>query len=316
MNELTPAAMEWLADHHGVITSAVLRCSGVGRSTTDRLVRANMLRVAHKGVFVLAATKPTLEQRCVVLCLAHPAGFVTGPTAGVLSNLRRMPRTSALHYACRHGVHLPTEIGVVFRQTRALSPSDRWTRADGITIAAPRRLAFDLSIDLAPLDHVSVLQQLLDRGLVTSTELVATGRRLCHPARPGSSRFRESLSRLDGRSPADSHPEVVLADALRQRSVPVEQQSRVVPAVGGWLVHVDLAVPDIKWGIELDIHPEHRSIEGHAGDARRYRSLHLVEWQIEPVSEQDMIDVGALADELTTLYHARCRQVAGHRSVS
>ena len=58
--------------------------------------------------------------------------------------------------------------------------------------------------------------------------------------------------------------------------------------MGGSLVHIDLAVPDIRWGIELDIHPEHRSIEGHGGDARRYRSLHLVEWQVEPVSEDDL----------------------------
>ena len=82
------------------------------------------------------------------------------------------------------------------------------------------------------------------------------------------------------------------------------------------MVHVDLAVPDIKWGIELDIHPEHRSIEGHAGDARRYRSLHFVEWQIEPVSEQDMANLNTLADELAALYRARCNQFRGHRSVS
>ena len=81
-------------------------------------------------------------------------------------------------------------------------------------------------------------------------------------------------------------------------------------------MHVDLAVPDIKWGIELDIHPEHRSIEGHGGDARRYRSLHLVEWQVEPVSEADMANLATLADELTALYHARRGQFAARRSVS
>jgi hypothetical protein len=75
-------------------------------------------------------------------------------------------------------------------------------------------------------------------------------------------------------------------------------------------------VAAIKWGIELDIHPEHRSIEGHGGDARRYLSLHLVEWQVEPVSEADMQNVGTIADELTVLYHARCRQFADHWSVS
>ena len=315
MNELTPAALEWLAGHHGVITATGLRVAGVGRSTADRLVRAHVLRLAHKGVYVLAATRPSLEQRCVVLSAAHRTGYVTGPTAGVLYELRRMPRSSALHFACPHGVHLPVEIGVTFRQTRALRASDRWTRPDGITVARPRRLAFDIASDLAPLDHVSVVQQLLDRRLVTFPELVETGVRLCHPARPGSVRFEQSMQRLDRGAPAQSHPEVLLAEALWERSVPVERQAQVVRTSGG-SVHVDLAVPDIKWGIELDIHPEHRTIEGHGGDARRYRSLHFVEWQIEPVSEADMANLATLADELTALYHARRGWFGAHRSVS
>ena len=65
------------------------------------------------------------------------------------------------------------------------------------------------------------------------------------------------------------------------------------PDFGG-PVHVDLAVPDIRWGIELDIHPEHRSDRGSRGDARRYRSLHFVEWQVEPVSEADMANLAML----------------------
>ena len=75
-------------------------------------------------------------------------------------------------------------------------------------------------------------------------------------------------------------------------------------------------MPAVKWGIELDIHPEHRSLEGHAGDSRRYRDLHLSEWQIEPVSEHDMADVDALADELTALYHLRRRQFLAQSSAT
>lgn len=83
-----------------------------------------------------------------------------------------------------------------------------------------------------------------------------------------------------------------------------------------WLARIDLAVPEIRWGIELDLHPEHRSIEGHAGDARRYRDLHLVEWQIEPVSEIDMLEPSVIATELTERYHARRRRIGAHPSVS
>jgi hypothetical protein len=100
---------------------------------------------------------------------------------------------------------------------------------------------------------------------------------------------------------------MALATALRERAVPVEGQTRVVRHADR-LAHIDLVVPDTKWGTELDIHPEHRSLEGHANDARRYRDLHLGDWQIEAVSEQDLADVEGLANELTTLHHRRHRQ--------
>ncbi len=316
MNELSPAATKWLADHHGVISAARLRSCGVGKSTTSLLVRCGVLKDVHKGVYVLRATTATLEQRCAVMSAAHPTGFVTGPTAGALSGVRRMPRTSSLHYAVRHGLHLPEEPGVHFRQTTKLPAAHRFVRDDGISIARPARLAFDLAADLRPLDHLSVVQQLLEMKRVSIHELLAIGNQLCHPGRDGSKRFRETLERLGGEIPAQSHPEVVLAEALRKRGVPVERQARVVRGAGGVVVHIDLGVAAARWGVELDIHPEHRSLEGHAGDARRYRSLHLVDWQVEPVSEADMDDVDRLAAELATLYHARRRRLSDHPSVS
>ncbi len=81
-------------------------------------------------------------------------------------------------------------------------------------------------------------------------------------------------------------------------------------------MRIDLAVPDVRWGVELDIHPEHRSLEGHAADAERRRQLHRLAWQIEVVSEHDMRDVERLADDLAGLYALRRRQLVGHPSAS
>jgi len=308
MSDLTPAAQRWLARHHGVITTAVLRSCGVPRSTIERLNCAGVLRSVRRGLFVISTAPNTLEQRCGILCAAHPGGFVTGPTAGVLAELRRMPRTTSLHFAVPHGQHHHhLAAGVHFRQTTALHPSHRVVRSDGIVVARWARLAFDLAADLSALDHLSVLQQLLHERKVTREELVAIDRQLGHPARPGSGRFRRSIERLDGSAPNESHDEVRLAEALRARGIPIESQSRVVRASNGRTARVDLAVPAVRWGIELDIHPEHRTFEGQANGARRVRDLHLLEWQVEPVTEDDMTDVSAVADQLAELYRARCR---------
>ncbi len=310
MSELTPAANQWLAAHHGIITSSELRTRGVGRSTVVRLVRADVLRVVHKCVDASVAAPRTLEQRCAAICAAHPDGFVTGPTAGMLLGCRRMPRTSAVHLSVRHGVHLPPDLGVRLRQTTAIPPFDRMARADGIVTASWARLAFDLAADLESLDHLSALQQMLHERHVTGAELVAIGVRLCHPGRRGSVRFAQSLERLDPSAPNESHPEVVLADALRTRGVPVVHQFQLRRGPNGRTARLDLAVPDVRWGVELDIHPEHRTVDGHAGDTRRYRDLHRIDWQIEPVSEADMARPDAFADELSKLSAIRCRQVA------
>ena len=64
----------------------------------------------------------------------------------------------------------------------------------------------------------------------------------------------------------------------------------------------------MRWGVELDIHPEHRSVDGHHRDARRVRSLHLHGWQVEPVADRDVDTPSGLertADDLLELYRER-----------
>jgi hypothetical protein len=303
---LSPNCARWLEDHHGIITSAELRRFGLGRKAVERLCEVGVLHRFARGVYVLATARRTLEHRCRLLCVLHPGGFVTGPTAAMLVGLRRQPSAAALHFSVRHGVHLHHIDGVKFRQTTKLRSTDRRVRQDGIVVATWPRLTFDLAAELSPLDHRSVVHQLLDRRLVTPDELVAVGTYLCHPARRGTTTFRYSLLELGG-DPQDSHPEVVLLDALLRRGVPVEAQVPVDR--GGVSFHLDLGVPAVRWGIELDVHPEHRSVDGHHRDARRVRSLHVSGWQIEPVTELDLVAVEPLAAELASLYRDRAESI-------
>lgn len=316
MPDLPRATLDWLATHHGVITTADLRRQRVKRSTVERLARHDVLHRASPGVFVDRASPPSLAQRCAILCATHPSGFVTGPTAGSMASLRRMPVAAPLHFSVRHGIHIVETAGVRWRQTTVIDPSDRRRRDDGIVVASWARLAFDLAADLAQMDHLSVVHQLVDDGRVTGDELVAIERRLGHPGRAGSGVFRRTLVSLGGHAAQDSHPEVVLAEALRSAGVPVVHQARVIRSVGGRVLHVDLAVPEVRWGVELDIHPEHRSLEGHASDAERRREMHRLAWQVETVAEHDMAQLGRLTRELAELYRVRCRHLLSHPSTA
>jgi len=310
---LPPDLARFLATHHDVATTRDLRRFGVGRTAQQRLIDAAVLQCPVRGVFVLATAHQTLEHRCRLLSCSHPDGFVTGPTAGKLANLRRQP-IAPLHYSTRHGRRLDPVPGVHFRQTTIVRPGDRIVWPDGIVVASPARLAFDVAADLRQLDHESVVQQLRERGDVTDDELLTIGERLCHPARRGSSTFRRTLEEVIGTRPSASHPEVEVASALRDRGVPIELQMPFGRRADGRPLHLDLGVPAARWGVELDLHPEHRTKEGAFNDAVRRRAAHACGIQVETVTDLDLLDVPMLADQLTAAYRRRVAEL-GTRGV-
>ena len=310
MSDLTPQALSILRRQHGHATAAQLVEAGVRRKARLRLIDNQLLVPVYKSVVRIGSTPETLESRCTGICLAHPCGFVTGPACGKLLGLRRMRRAEPIQFAVPHGVHLDKWPNVTLHQTTSIKPSDVRHRSDAITTASPSRLAFDLAAMLTVEDHASVIEQLLSDGHCSMAELAAVARRLCHPRRPGSLRFMRSLVERGDRRAAESHPEVVLGDALRLRHIPVVPQVSNLVLPNGRRIRVDLAVPDVRWAIEIDVHPDHLLLEGTTRDKRRDRQCHLIGWQVERVTGVDFLDLSGLVDELVGLYQARLSPVA------
>ena len=309
MIDLTATAFAILRRQYGHVSVRQLVDAGVGPNARRRLVEGEVLIAVHRSVLRISSAPITFEGRCVALCLAHPAGFVTGPSGGRLTGLRRMPAASRIHFCVPHGTHL-FDAGVVLRQSRQVTPIDYVRLRSGIVVATSTRLAFDLANDLSPLDHASVIEQMIQLKKCTMTGLGATARRLCHPSRPGSEQFARTLLARGDRPAAESHPELAVAEALRARGVPVEPQFAALALVDGSHARLDLAVPAARWGIELDIHPDHLLLDGTSKDKRRDRKCHRIGWQIERVTEIDLLDFDGLIDELVALYMARLERAA------
>ena len=262
-NLLPPTLARWLTDHHGVVTTQELRAAGVGRTATDRLCSGGVLRRVTRGVFVATMAAPTLEHRCPAAVLpasrrlrhgtdGRHAGGPAPPTT-VAGSALLDPSRGAPRRGCRRRVS--PDHGARARATGRCAPTGS---------SSPRSRASPST--WPPTCASSTIARWSSScstgGCVTADELVAIGRRLCHPARRGSTTFRRTLLGLGGEA-HDSHPEVVLHDALRALGVPVDAQVPVRCPADGVTIHVDLAVPAVRWGIELDIHPEHRSVDGH-----------------------------------------------------
>lgn len=312
MPDLTPQALAWLQTHHGLTTRRLLAEHGVGRRTVSRLVAGNVLvQDARYRVVLRSPTVPvTFEQRCLAICLDHPSAVLTGPTGGRLMGLRRMPRLSAFTVAVPHGVHLPVALGVEFRQTTKLDARDRVVRADGIVVAAPARLAFDLAADLGHLDHLSVVEQLLHEHHCTVDELRSMVERLVHPRRAGSFRFLRALEARGDRPAAESHPELELAEALRALGIPIEVQTTWLDLPNGRRIRLDVSVPAVRWGLEIDAHPGHLGLSGSTRDKQRDRQCHMIGWQVDRVTPLELTDVPTLAEELLAVYEARVAEVS------
>ncbi|MFM7685302.1 MAG: hypothetical protein ACKPDI_05180 [Actinomycetota bacterium] len=307
---LTEDAMAAFAAHQGMATAHMLTVAGVSRSRRQRLVLEGVLEVLYERVFHIMSSPMNVESQCAALCLAYPSSFITGPTAGRLLGLRRMP-AGPIHLSVPHGSHIGPHDGVRLRQTTRFDSSHVTKHGPGIRIAAPARLAFDLGQDLTMLDHRSVVEQMVHQRLTSWPALVKISKQLCHPARPGSARFVELLrSRLPGGA-AESHPEIEVAAGLQSRGVPVHLQVGYLHLPNGKRIRFDMAVPDRRWAVEVDVHPGHSQPLGIAGDKQRDRWCHRIDWQVERVTEVDLIDMGVICDELADLYRARCVALDG-----
>lgn len=309
MTYLSEEALASFRTHHGMSTGVMLAAAGLSRRARAAAVEDGVLEVLHERVLHIMSSPMTLEARCVALCLGYPQGFVTGSTAGKLLGLRRMPNSDVVQFCVPHGAHVGPFDGVRLRQSTKIEPAHIIRRGDGIRIASGARLAFDLAGELSALDHRSVVEQLLRDGRCTMATLGRMGATMAHPARAGSARFVATLLGRSGR-PADSHPELLLAERLRARGVPVEAQVHPLLVAGSRPIRLDLAVPSVKWGIEVDVHPDHLLLDGTTRDKRRDRASHRVGWQIERVTELDLFDLDGICDELVELYEIRCQALA------
>lgn len=305
MPDLTPAALHILHRQLSTITASQLRASGVTEAARRRMLDERTLERLGHSVYRVAGAPQSYEARLVQLSLQHPSGFVTGPSGGGYRGLRRMPRLALVEYCVPHGARFTPPNWARLRQSNRIPDDHVLTLDNGIRIASWHRLAFDLARDLSRRDLTSVMDQMIRDDRCTIEDFVAVGRAMCGPGRPGSKQFEHALAMRHGGPPADSHPELLVLEGLLRREVPVEPQHRLLELPNGGSVRIDMAVPSIRWAVEVDVHDAHIGLIGTTADKQRDRQLHLIDWQVDRVTRLDLIDLRGTLDELAALYCQR-----------
>ncbi|MFZ4721161.1 MAG: hypothetical protein ACOYMR_17165 [Ilumatobacteraceae bacterium] len=313
MGQLNAEVLHVLQRQKNIISIAQLNEAGVARTARERLVRDSVLEHVSRSVLAVPGGRWTLERRSIALCLQHPQGYISGPTAGRLLAVRRMPRLADIRLVVPHGSKIDVPAGVDLRQTTILPPDHVRRLDNGITVANWARLAFDLAADLPRLDLASAIDQMIHRGDTDMSELVAIARLLCRRRRAGSRAFAAALLDRGSRVPTESHPEIAVLDGLQRMGVPVVPQLRHLELPNGGKVRIDMAVESVRWGVEVDVHPWHFELPGTTRDNQRDRQMHLIDWQVEHVTELDLLDMPAILAELEQLYRSRVDVLAGRQ---
>jgi very-short-patch-repair endonuclease len=305
MAHFTRAALAHFAAHHGVASSAELARCGLTDHDVRTLVSAGNLELVVRGAYRLPAVPLDELSRCAAVCGAHGV-VISGVTAGRLWGFRRLPTDRRIHVIAPPGARRLSSRWVVPYRTAAIHARDVERRLDGIVVTSRPRTALDLARVLAPIDLLSVIEQAMLDGGHSQDEMRRVAVDWMSPRRPWLRRYLEILDRRTGGGAAESHDEVVVGDLLAAAGVVglVRQFPIELPGVGS--VRFDLAVPALRWAIEVDMFPTHRQTAGRRADRRRDEAAGTIGWLVERITPDHVGAArGSTIDRLVGSYHSR-----------
>jgi Transcriptional regulator, AbiEi antitoxin len=232
-----------VASRHGIVSRDQLLAAGLTARQIKYLIRAGLLVVVHQGVYRLATSAETLEQRAVAACAVAPDVLASHSTAARLLGLHPPGPASALHVTIVGAANRRLRDAVIHRSFR-MEPIDVIDRPDGIRLTSPPRIAFDLAAHTDDRQLIRVIEEIIRRELCTFPTLLATSQRLRERGRNGSVRFAWVLaSRPAWRKPPGSNLELRVEDAIVAAGLPRPERNVPVRLLTGDVIH-----PDLSWG--------------------------------------------------------------------
>jgi very-short-patch-repair endonuclease len=257
-----------MARQHGVISVHQLDECGVTRRQVKTLEANDVLRLVLRGVYRTPSVELTEAGRCAAVSLGRPAAVIAGPTAGRLWGFRKLPGDRRIHVIVPPAANPSIETWVCAFRTSTITADDSIRRADGIRLASRERAAVDLARFVRGDDLLSIIDQAMHDGRLGLDDMYAVATRWDPNRRPWLMQYLRQLSRVLSGGPSESHAEVRVGVALRQRGVRgLVRQHEVL--YGSRTIRFDLAVPEIRWALEVDVFPTHNETIGWLADERR-----------------------------------------------
>lgn len=305
---ITAAVLHLFGRQFGVATADQLAALGVSPSALGRARRSGLVEPVMPQVVRLAGMPDSTTARRMALVLAgRDEGCLADVTAGELWGFRKMPPSKqTLLVPQRRTVQAPEWARVV----RTSWPDESMvTMADGLRVTSPLRTLFMLASHFGPQRFEHAAEDAWHRGLVHPEEARAYLGAVRRQGRSGVRRFEHWLESVGERSrPSQSGLEVDLAHALERRGLPPAERQYRLELPDGVIIHVDLAWPPARLGVEPGHSWWHGGNERMRQDYERDLQCDLVGWRIVRFDEVQLRDVEWCARQVEQLYRIRLAQ--------
>lgn len=271
---------------HGLVTRQQALLHGLGDGQIHHRLRSQRWERIDRGVYRIAGTPVTWQQRAWAAVHAAPQGaHASHLTAAALAGLEVEP-PPAPHVTVGRG--RSTRLSGAVVHTARLTPTDL-TVLQGVPATTVGRTLIDCAAALGPNRLQRMVDQALHRRLVRSEELpLVWDRARLRPGRSGEVRLREALGPWVGPILPESPPEARLRRLVREWGFPeLELQVVVTDHDGRVLGRLDGGWSAVRIGLEYDSEAFHGPSRW-ADDEARHLAIERLGWQLLHVDKLDL----------------------------
>lgn len=316
MGVFTTEILQLAATQHGVVSRhQLVEMIGVSPSTYTRSRAKGLVIEVVPGVVRFASSPEDFMMRCMAVQLrTTPFGFLSGWTAGALAGLRSMHR-QVIHVTVPIHVDLAMPSWVEVHRSRWYSEADRTMRADGLVVATPMRMLWGLAAMCNQHRFDRAAEDAWHLGLITpSTAWAYLQAHRCR-GKDGVSRLERWLEGSTGRDRAtQSNLERVLLEAIGRRGLPAPVRQHPLDIPSGETIHLDIAWPEIRLGVEPGAAWHHGGDLAQRQDQDRDRACAELGWLIVRFDDSMRDDPDEAASQVVRIYQRRRSELRNVRS--
>jgi very-short-patch-repair endonuclease len=239
----------------------------------------------------------------------HDRGFLSAWTAARLLGLRRMP-TNSVHVTLPEAVRATTPKWIKVAHSSWFDATLDVDRSKPLHIATPLRMLFGLAAELNQFRFERAAEDAWHLGLITPLAAAEYLEQHRCRGKNGVSTIERWLARaLPQQRPAQSGLEQELLRAIEAIGMPTPVRQHPVELLNGETIHIDIAWPDLRLGLEPGSSWWHGGDLGQRRDQARDRACSEIGWQIVRFDESLTDDPDQAARQVLTIISERRRTI-------